>query len=543
MAARLFGGITEIDPPNPLNVNYVPEGIDDPRMVDKRFLFINKYNRKVDGEYGDKFIPQPDYFRLVWDAWVDLGIMFSERYDMVKEDSPIVMEVAKNAILAYRDDSKKKLNLSGQSRTPTDIVITAMKCCVKLFGKINEDLENGTMDFKLLNKLVRPFTELVDTIMGHTWTCNSAVVSAMLDVLAAVGKILYSQLEERHHNLMVFLIQVATADSKEVTPQVKAKIGRCIGKYLEFDVYKSEHQFLVDVFDICEQCVVNSENAIKVSYAWTFAGWTDILKDEIPAFGENDFVIRILKTCRNMLAVPTKAKYNCGRACGNVFAWLKESHLEVPEIKVRVEELKDALVPLIGSGADYKFRWNVVYAVGCIFENAIFFTKYGESMTVPIVEQLALKLPVSQNFKERSICLAALCKVSSKGMYGEQYVGIWKKLLDCLGKPPVESSDSNNKFNIECLKLFFHLVVMLETQDVNGISDRLNSNVDYLREIIVSTTPSLLSEQMDKAVAAPDVLKTVKERTRDRSDFETVTLISDLVDMSLRISQGQRYDT
>ncbi|CAL8071472.1 unnamed protein product [Orchesella dallaii] len=441
MAALFLAGI-EVEPPNPLNVNYVPEGIDDPRMVDKRFLFIRKYNRKVGGEYGDKFIPQPDYFRsVVWDAWVDLSIMFSERHELVKEGSPIVMEVIVNEMLR-------------------------------------------TMDFKQLNKLVRPFTELVDTIMEPTWTCNSAVASAMLR----------HNLEERHLNLMIFLIQVTKADPKEVTPQ--------------------EYQFLDDVFDICEQCVVNSENAIKVSYAWTFAGWTDNLKDEIPSFGENDFVTRILKTCRNMLAVPTKAKYNCRRACGNVFAWLKESHLEVPEIKVRIEELTDALVPLIGSGADYK---------------------------VPIVEQLAMKLPISQNFNEQSICLAALCKVSSKGMYGQQYVGIWKKLLDSLGKPPVESSDSNNKFNIECLKLFFHLVVTLEPDNLNGLSDCLNSNVDYLREVIERTIPSLLSEQMNKAMAAPDVFKTVKENTRDESDLETVTVLSDLVDMSLRISQSQRY--
>ncbi|ODM92584.1 HEAT repeat-containing protein 6, partial [Orchesella cincta] len=529
----LFRNSTQTDWTRINEVPPLPEDIDDEKMTEK--AISKKLSR--------------NYYEKLWQCWNDLYVVFDLGCRLNLGRAKRAIKLTTNCFPTYLELMERRLTYAHYMKCPTDCMVEAIKCCVLVTTKMSkyvdpEYLEHG-LDPEFLRKFDVHFQTLVATLIDNILNCSSALGSVMIDVLAAIGPFMWLRLPaDVQKRIIPFLMSVTNADSKHVSSQVKSRVGRCFGKYIEFPWFRTNFPFLVEVFELCERFLLQSENAMKISYAWVFANWTDVVVSDYSStdenFFDNDINLRILSTLLLYVDVPLKAKYNIGRACGNIFSWMHLQLLEIEVVRTAVRKLTDYLVSMIGTGQDYKLRWNCAYAVGNVLGNPIFFHYLEENVIAPIIKALSKWMVNSQNFKERAQCVASLRKVVDKDIYGERYALVWNHLCLSLSRLPIETCEGIQKFKSECILLFFHLINMLELKDFPRINDAVTGNMQHLRSLVDDFAGGIPMEQFDAVITANDYIKDVEQQLEMLPYEITASALADIVRLALHLHRGAR---
>ncbi|ODN02371.1 HEAT repeat-containing protein 6 [Orchesella cincta] len=546
---RPYRNLTQTDSTRNNEVPSLSEDIDDDKMTQTRF---NEIIRFIEKPYGADYVNLIAHYERLWHCWHDLYVVFDPDCRLNMGRAKWAIQLANNCFPSYLALMERRLTYAHYIKCPTDCMIEAMKCCVLIFTKISkyldpDYLEHG-LDQEFLQKFDVHFQNLVGTLIDNILKCSSVLGSAMIDVLAAIGSHLYLRLpEEVEKRIVPFLMSVTNADPKHVSSQVKARVGRCFGKYIEFPWFRADFPFMVGIFELCERFLLQSENVMKISYAWVFANWTDVIVNDFPSTDENlynnDINIRILSTLILYTNLPVKAKYNIGRAAGNIFAWMDMQLLEIEVVRNAIRKLTENLVAMIGTGQDYKLRWNCAYALGNILGNRIFFHYLEADVVDPIIKTLSKWMVNSQNFKERAQCVTSLRKVVDKDIYGDRYALVWNRLCLSLAVLPVETCEGIQKFKSECILLFFHLTNMLETKDFPSINDAVTGNMQHLRSLVDDFAGAILMEDFDAVITANEYIKDIENQLAQLPYETTASALADIVQLAVYRHRGTRRDS
>ncbi|ODM92897.1 Annexin B9 [Orchesella cincta] len=490
------------------------------------------------------------YYNTLWHSWNDLSVAFSYGLEW---KLPLALQAIQSVVDSfppYLEQMEMELqrprHAANYKKTPTDCMSKAMNCSMNILSSMSRDLKPGSgaigLDGEYLKEFDVRFHNLVNNLIDNFANCSSALNEAMIDVFAAIGSHLYSRLPEKvEQRIAPFLLSVAQADSTDVSFRVKSRVGRCLEKYVEFPIFRTNFLFLMDVFELCERFLLESNHEVRISYASTFASWTDVIVADYDSdvFENNALNIRILSTLVVCLELLAEAKYNVGRACGNIISWIPLRLLEINEVKTSVCIIVKALVSEIGTGDDA--RWICSEAVGNILRNRMFFEQLKEPVTDPIIMQLSNGMVDSLNLKERTHCVRSLRKVKDKEIYGTRYVVVWNHLCFTLAAlPPTEKSEEIKNLKSECCLLFFHLIIMLEPEDFPSINDAIVENMQHLRSLVEATVPAIGMEQMNEAMIAVDYIKDVSQRLEMRTHERTVFALGEIVQLAIEIHRAAR---
>ncbi|XP_063860757.1 HEAT repeat-containing protein 6-like isoform X2 [Scylla paramamosain] len=116
------------------------------------------------------------------------------------------------------------------------------------------------------------------------------------------------------------------------------------------------------------------------------------------------------------------------RCIGNVASFLQPQQVAHPALVPLVTQTVDTLITCASSGSNMKTRWNACHALGNIMSSGrlpIATAPWrGQVFTI-----LGCLVESFKNYKVRIQACSALCSVTGRQEYGNEYLGVWRALL------------------------------------------------------------------------------------------------------------------
>ncbi|OXA63438.1 hypothetical protein Fcan01_03840 [Folsomia candida] len=202
--------------------------------------------------------------------------------------------------------------------------------------------------------------------------------------------------------------------------------------------------------------------------------------------------------------ISNAGRYNGYRACGNVFTMMCPPGHGTDEEAVVIFQLCVNLVydllEQIGTGQDYKNRWNAAFGLGCIFQNYDFAMylvgvksrTQSHSILDEVVIALSWAVKISQNYKEKIQCLLGLKRISARAMLG---------------------TSMNTVLSNICLALVLavcSLTALLNPEDHAVIETQIFPFFDRLKPILRQMTNLIVGDRVDIVGKARDRMQAIR---------------------------------
>ncbi|CAG7830510.1 unnamed protein product [Allacma fusca] len=335
-----------------------------------------------------------------------------------------------------------------------------------------------------------------------------SVRKGVADCFAAFGSGLFERIPLERQRFCIVSVLGWCRDDRHT---VRAKGGRCIAHLVGQRLLAEDEHFLLDALDVMEESLNNGDLATRGSFAWCLGNFTESLllyhRDRFPPnFSDKDFY-RLCKLCFDCAQDKAKIRYNAHRALGNLLGWVPLHLLSDSSDHRVVDQSVHVLLKQIGSGNDFKARWNASHAMGMILQNEQLLKTHSHLLG-PVLKHMARVVYKSENYKERNQCVFTLTTIKTRSLYGNLYFAAWQGILQSLNVPddlrPTEMTQVE-KLQMEVCLGVCHLISLLELEDLRELESVIENSVDILRDIF--TTRQVIPERIHHISSAREHLQ------------------------------------
>ncbi|OXA36624.1 HEAT repeat-containing protein 6 [Folsomia candida] len=290
--------------------------------------------------------------------------------------------------------------------------------------------------------------------------------------------------------------------------RVAAQAGRTMGKLLHIERMISTPRIIDTVFisgfkNLRLLPTPIQPTIVRANWSWALAEMSQtILASNRPI--SNAVVKKVIEFAGLINQGIIKGRYNGYRACGNVFTMMCPPGHGTDEEAVVIFQLCVNLVydllEQIGTGQDYKNRWNAAFGLGCIFQNYDFAMylvgvksrTQSHSILDEVVIALSWAVKISQNYKEKIQCLLGLKRISARAMLG---------------------TSMNTVLSNICLALVLavcSLTALLNPEDHAVIETQIFPFFDRLKPILRQMTNLIVGDRVDIVGKARDRMQAIR---------------------------------
>jgi hypothetical protein len=260
-----------------------------------------------------------------------------------------------------------------------------------------------------------------------------------------------------------------------------------------------------------EESITTGDLATRGSFAWCLGNFTESLllyhRGRFPPnFTDKDF-FRLCKLCFDCAQDKAKIRYNAHRALGNLLGWVPLHLLSDNKDHRVVDQSVSVLLKQIGSGNDFKARWNASHAMGMILQNEQLLQTHPHILG-PVLKHMAKVVYKSENYKERNQCVFTLTTIKNRSLYGNLYFAAWQGILQSLNVPddlrPTEMTQVE-KLQMEVCLGVCHLISLLQIEDLRELESVIENSVNILQDIF--TTRQVIPERIHRISSAREHLQ------------------------------------